>query len=477
MKTVLLIDSSGSRFFQRDKGQWKLSAAPTAKDELWVLFDLPEETLEVFDMPHLFGSDRSSYVERKLLAAFQGSQYRTSLPLSGNLLKPGKMMLNGIVTTKDLESALENLDTTLVGIWGSAALLTLMSRKHVQTDVMLALPSEYQLRIVVMKNRIPVLTRCVQHDAASDTNEILLTRQYLENQRVLERGRPLPLLYLGDSSALGERLTNAGIPLQSPPKAFAPKGESGWRHALFEFLITSPPCQLAPLASRARHFADNLRVLAYLGTVASIATALLINEGEIRGLYDLHERDNTIATDIQRVTAQRDHLAELIKASGADPELVRRATQFETTEISSAPGADDFLQVAASAIASSPTARISDLTFQLLQDPTGACGNGTITQGVPSGNEPAADAALRHAEIQFKIVLPAELTSREKTDARKRILASLKSIKGVNVQQDPLSISRNAVIKGGTGTTDETPDQWCLSIPWKTPPSAPTEKP
>ncbi len=474
MKTVLLIDSSGSRFFQRDKGQWKLSAAPTAKDQLWVLFDLPEETLEVIDMPQLFGSDRSNYIERKLLAAFQGSQYRTSLPLSGNLLKPGKTMLNGIVTTKDLEAALEKLDTTMVGIWGSAALLTLMSRKNALTDVMLALPSEYQLRIVVMKNRIPVLTRCVQHDAESDTHEILLTRQYLENQRILERGKPLPLLYLGDSSALGERLTNAGISLLYPPKAFAPKGESGWRHALFEFLITSPPCQLAPLASRARHLADNLRVFAYLGTVASVAAALFINEGEVRAMYDLHEREVTITTDIQHASAERDRLAGIIKSSGADPEMVRKATQFELQEIKSAPGANDFLQIAAAAISKLPDVRIHDLTFHAIQASNSSC---ISASSADNGAQELGDGQMRHAEIQFSISMPTDKPPSTISAMRKIIAASLTAIKGVKILQSPLNNSQTGVLKGGFTNLEEADEPWCVSIPWKNASPDTAEKP
>ncbi len=477
MKTVLLIDPTGSRFFQRHKGLWQPSPPPSRKDTLWMLLDLPEETLEVIDIPRLFGRDRTSYIERKLVAAFQGSQYCTAHSLSGGMLSPGKIMLSDISATQDIDTALEKLDTTLIGIWGSAALLSLMARKSAPPDVMLALPSEHQLRIVVMKNRIPVLTRCVQHDAESEINEILLTQQYLENQRVIERGKPLPLLFLGDSSASSTRLTNAGITLLPPPKAFAPKGESGWLHPIFELLVTSPPCQIAPLPLRARHHAGNLRLLAYLGTVASVATALLINESDISALYALHERANTITTDIGRATAQRDQLTERIKASGVDPESVRRATQFETQEISTAPDANDILRIAASAIAKLPDARIHDLTFNILQDPTASC-SGASARDASAGTVPTAgDDTLRHAEIQFKIMLPDELSAHEKTDARKRIASALKSIKGVKVLQDPLTVARNAILKGGVGATDDTPDQWCLSLPWKTPPSETPEQP
>jgi hypothetical protein len=475
MKTVMLIDSVGPRYFQRLNGQWFIAPKPARDDQLWVLFDLPEETLEVIDMPRLFGNDRSSYIARRLNSTFQDSPYRAAHTLSGNLLKPGKVMLNGIGSAKDIDTALADLDTTLVGLWGCAALLSQVALKNVPPDVMLALPGKHQLRIVVMKNRIPVLIRCVQHDAESDAGEIQLTRQYLENQRITERGKPLPLLYLGDSSALGEGLSKAGIPLLYPPKAFAPKGEAGWMHILFEHLITSPPCQLAPLPLRARHLATNMRVLAYLGAVASVATALYLSESDVRELYDLQEREITIATDIQSATTERDRLAEIIKSSGADPELVRKAAQFELQEIKSAPGANDFLQIAAAAISKLPDLRINDLTFHASQDPSSSC-NSTAS-GDNTGAQDMTDSSIRHAEIQFSIAMPADKSPSTISAMRKKIAASLASIKGVKVQKSPLNNSRSGVLKGGFSNVEETLEQWCVSIPWKNTSPDMAEKP
>lgn len=476
MKTVLLIDSFGSRFFQRRNGLWHLAPEATRKDSLWVLLDLPEETLEVIDIPRLFGSDRSNYIERRLNNAIPDSPYRASHPLSGNAFSSGKIMLNGIGSSKDIEAVFEHLDTTLVGVWSMAALLALMSRKKEPPDVMLVLPGEHQLRIVVMKDRIPVLTRCVHRETGNDAKEILLTRQYLENQRILERGKTLPLLFLGDTSDLATRLNGPGITLLTNHASFNPKGEAGWRHLLFERLIESPPCQLAPLPVRAHHVAASLRLLAYLGTIASVAAALFINEAEMRALYDLHERNSTISTGIQRATSRRQQLTELIHASGADPDLVRRATQFESREIRSAPGANDFLKIAAAAIFNLPNARIHTLSFHALQDSENRCISDTPSTdqaGIPTGG---TGDAQRYAEIKFTVGLPGNLLPREKTAARQRIADSIQSIKDAQLLQNPLTSSRNAILKGGVGSDEETTDQWCLSIPWKTAPHGTAEK-
>lgn len=463
MKTVLLIDSAGPRYFQRRENYWVPCAAPARKDRLWVLFDLPEETLESIDMPRLFGNDRSRYIERRLAASFQDSPYRCAFPLTGNAFSPGRMMLDGTSAAKELDNHLAGLDTTLVGIWGCAALLALMSKKSAPPDVMLVLPAAHQLRIVVMKNACPVLTRCVQHEGDSDAKEILLTRQYLENQRIFERGKAPPLLYLGDSAALVERLNKGGIQLLPPPKNFTPSAKSGWLHPLFERLTANPPCQLAPLPMRARHLSGMLGTLAYLGAAASLMTALFINESEIRAWLDLRERKDMFAADIDRASAERDRLADIIAQSGADPELVRKATQFEMQEIGAAPGARQFMRIAAAAIAKVPDARVGDLAFRVNQNPANNCATSGGGQTAPA----AEDGAARHAEIAFGITLPAEAAPSAKHEMRKQIAASLAAIDGLKVLRSPLDHARTSVLKGGFSSAEESNEAWCVSIPWQ----------
>ena len=193
MKTVLFINSSGPRYFRRENGVWHSIDKPDHSDRLWVIANLPEETLDTFKLPMLFGRDRSSFIARRLAAAFPHSQYCAAAVLNGNWLNPVTAALNGLTTAEAVTSELEKHDMTIAGVWGISLLLTLMTRHLSIKDVILAMPSVHFLRIVVLQDGIPVLTRCVHrysedsdHENDSDANEILRTRQHLENKRFFE---------------------------------------------------------------------------------------------------------------------------------------------------------------------------------------------------------------------------------------------------------------------------------------------------
>lgn len=479
MKTALLIDSSGSHYFQFRGGQWRHVEGSTRKDTLWVLVNLPEESLEVIDMPRLFGRDRSNFIDRRLAGAFPENTYRAAHILSGGLLKPGKVMLTGLTTARDIAEVLDPLDTPVVGVWGIAALLTIMVKRLVPSDILLALPSEHELRILVVKDRVPVLTRYVHRDGDSNADQILLTRQYLENQRIFERGKPPPVLFLGDASSIKTRLANVGLSLLPLSKEYLPKGEAGWLHPLFNQLVSSPSGQLAPLPLRARHLARNVRRTAYGGLVASLVVVSLYGQADLRTFVELQEREQALHTKAQWVSAERERLSTLIKASGADPELVRRATQFEAQEITAAPGAEAFLSLAAAAIAELPEARVKNLSFHLSPVGEGLCqnkdgGKQNINQsGIvqpATGPDDATATFRRHAEIQLTVMLPSALSPRAKIEACKRITAALQGMAGIKLLQDPAANARSSTLKGGAGAgTDQAEDRWCMSVPWKTP--------
>jgi len=477
MKTVLFIDSSGRRYFQRRAGGWFPVEGPSRQDTLWVMANIPDESLEVIDLPRLYGSDRTSFIERRLAAAFPESTYCASHLLSGGVLSPGKVMLTGLSSADDVAGQLAALDTTVVGLWGIAALITMTAKRFKVPDALVILPSPHALRILVVKNRIPVLTRHVHCDGDSIADEILLTRSYLENQRMFERGKPPPVLFLGDASAVLPRLAKAGLSLLPTPKEFLPKGEAGWLHPFFDRLVATPPCQLAPLSLRARYLVRNVRWAAYAGAALSLGAGSYYCQADIRAVMELRTRAQALHGEVQSAALERERLTGLIKKSGADPELVRRATQFVAQEITAAPSEDAFLPLAAAAIAEVPEARVRALSFHLAANGEGVCKgqqdsqSNTQVDAVPPalGSAEAAAGSLRQAEIQLAVMLPADLAPKAKAEARKQISRALQGMAGVKLLHDPALAGRKAILTGGAkaniGLAEE---QWCLSVPWKT---------
>lgn len=481
MKTVMFISSSGARYFRRDTGIWQLIEKPDHEDKLWVIANLPEEMLEAFKLPLLFGRDRSSFLERHLVAAFPHSEYRAAPVISGSLLKPSTAVLSGLTTAETVTSKLSKLDVPIAGVWGISLLLTLLLKRLAIANIMLVIPSERHLRILVLKDGIPLLTRCVHRysedndkDKDSDANEILRTRQHLENRRIFEHDAIPPILYLGDSASTGKNLTDAGLKLLPLPDALTPKGDAAYLHPLFEFVASSPRGQLAPLQLRARHLAESLRRAAFAGIAASLLAVILFGQEDFRALIDLHGREQTLNANLQQTTRERDLLAGRISASGTDPALVRQATTFAALEMEAPPTLESILQFAAT-IADLPQVRIKSLTFRFPKQGERYC-QGQSAIPLFSGSEPSdsgnAAAPQRFSELQFSILLTENLTPAAQIDIRKRISAALKARDGVQLMQDPAAFSLINTLKGGFGMETASADNlWCMSVPWSTTPA------
>lgn len=480
MKTVMLISSSGARFFRRDNRLWRLIEKPDREDKLWVIANLSEETLEAFKLPLLFGRDRSSFLERHLVAAFPRSEYRAAPVISGSLLKPSTAVLTGLTTAEAVTSKLGKLDVPVAGVWGISLLLTLMLKRLAIANAMLVIPSERHLRILVLKDGIPVLTRCVHrysedNDNDSDANEILRTRQHLENRRIFEHDAIPSVLYLGDSASTGNKLTDAGLTLSPLPDALSPKGDAAYLHTLFELVASSPRGQLAPLQLRASHLAENLRRASYAGMALSLLAVILFGQEDFRALINLHGREKILNTGLQQTTRERDLLAARISASGTDPALVRQATKFAALEMEAAPTPEAILQLTAAAIAELPQVRIKSLSFRFPKQGERYC-QGKINIPLFSGSTPSesdnAAAPQRFTELQFTILLTENLAPAAQIDIRKRISAALKARAGVQLMQDPAAFSLINTLKGGFGMeTASVENLWCMSVPWKPAPA------
>jgi hypothetical protein len=486
MKTVLLIHASGAQYFRREHGLWQPVAQAAQNDKLWVIANLAEETLEAFKLPALYGRDRSNYLERRLASAYPHSQYRSAPQITGSWLKPGFAMLTGLTTAEAVSSKLDKLNIPVTGVWGMATLLTLMLKHLAILDVLLVMPSEHYLRILVIKEGVPVLTRCVHRyseERDSDASEILRTRQHLEHHRIFEQAAIPPVLYLGDAKPISAPLTTAGITVLPLPDALSPKGEVAYLHPLFEYVATSPDGQLAPLQLRVSHLAANIRRAAYAGIMICLLAVILFGQEDFRALLTLHRRGQSLSTDLQQASGERERLAARISASGLDPALVRQATRFAALEMDAAPTPESILQLAAATIADLPQVRIKSLTFRFPKQGERYCQGHTVIDvplvnqkielGIPPGSKPrdsdnATATPNRHAELQFLILLTENLAPTAEAEIRKRISTVLKTTEGIQLMEDPATFSLINTLKGGFGMdTAQAENLWCMSVPWK----------
>ncbi|MDD4928601.1 MAG: hypothetical protein PHP85_04910 [Gallionella sp.] len=478
MKTVLLISPSGARYFRRVKTTWQAVDQPEHNDRLWVIANLPEETLEALKLPALLGQDRSNYLTRRLATAFPRCQYRAATVLFGSPLKPSTAILTGFTTAEAVSSRIDKLDMTIAGVWGMSMLLTLMAKRLALKNVVLCIPVANYLRILVLKDGIPVVTRCIHRysedsdrENNGDASEILRTRQHIENRHIFEHDAIPPILYLGDATSIAVHINRAGLTLMPLPDAFAPGGEAAYLHPLFEFVVSSPAGQLAPIQLRARHVAENIRKIAYAGIAISLIAAVLFGQQDFRALIDLHNHESDLSDNQLLASTERERLTDRISQTGLDPALVRQATRFSDLEMAPAPTPEAILRLAASIISGMPQVRIRSLTYRFPKLGERYCqGHSVIALPLIDGSKPASsdDEPARHTELQFTILLTEKQAPAALIEIRKRITASIKANEGIQLMEDPAAFSLINTLKGGVGLdTTQADNLWCMSVPWK----------
>ena len=449
MKTVLLIDTSGARYFRRSRGQWQKIDKPDDKDSLWVIADLPEEVLERLELPLLFGRDRAHFLQRHLATAFPNSQFRAII--AGNLFRLGHALLTGLNAAGTISRELENLKNPVAGVWGIFMLQASIMRRLGIDNIMLVSPGQHYLRMLVIRHAVPVVTRCIHRysEKDSDADEIQRTRLHLENHQVFEQEAIPPVLYLGDPASSGI----AELMLMPLPDAMKPKGDASYLHALFEEVASSPKGQIAPLPFRFRYLGNRIRQAAYLLTALCLLTGMLFAQHDRRSLFSLDTDENRLQKNLQQETAQRQHLANRIKESGTNPALMQQAIKFSTFEIDAAPTPNSVLQFVAASIAGLQDVRIKSLSYRLLEHGERRC------QKEPTRGD------KRYAELQFSILLIEHLPISQQSEIRKRISDNIRRNAFVQVMEDPAAASNLHAIQSGSGAASAE-DVWCMILPW-----------
>lgn len=496
MKTIMLTDSAAPRYFRRIKGKWQQIDQPGSKDRLWVIVNNPDETLETFKFPLLFGRDRSSFLKRRIDATFPNSKFRAATVVAGGWINPGFAVINGFAAADTITSRLDQLEIPIAGVWGIAMLFTLMVKRLSIDNIVLVMPSDDYLHILVVKDGAPVLNRCVHRyddDVSSDVEEIMRTSQHLENRRIFENDIVPPVLYMGESRLANEQLANAGFKLLGMPRSLLPSGEVGYLHSLFEYAISSPRGQLAPLQLRAHHVAEKIRMACYAGCATSLLVAGLYGHGDFRALIEMRGQKQTLGADLKKTASERRRLSERISATGSDPELLRQSTQFAALELDPATTPESIFRLISASIAASPQVRVKSLSFRIPPVGERYCqghsvidmvggkpviemlpksisqGVNSLRGGKPEGSGMNIGAPLRHAEMQFTIMLLGNPEPALQSEIRKRISTILKADKGIQLMQDPVAFSLTNTIRGGIGMENtQTENLWCMSVAWKT---------
>ncbi|NDP40269.1 MAG: hypothetical protein GZ093_16235 [Rhodoferax sp.] len=475
MKTVLHLATSGPQLWRKSRDGWQAYDGP-AKGPVWVVTDLAEESFAEILIPRIFGRDRQGFIARQLVSRFPDTPFRTTLPTPTNgtlmdRIAPPRLTLLGVDAAQKVNQALDALSAPIAGVWAMSMLLSLIGvKKGLPSELFMVLPTAQALRIVFIKNRVPVLSRLIPGitQASEQVTEIVRTLRHLENTRVLERsGRKHAVLMLGDTQDLAALLAAHQLQLLDPPSPWANTAPADWRFALFDLVLSSPAGQLASLSRRASFVAARLRQPAYALAAVSLGLALWASVGNLREIVASHSTRIQIDGRTQQLTEQLNEVEQKMAGFGVAPDLVRQAAALDREELTTAPSLAAHMQQLGQVVGQHPEMRVGQFEWRILQPGQAACTRGAPAPAANS-ETPVTEAAApkRQVEISFGITLPQDQPARARAQSVASLSTLLAKLHGVSLIQDPAKTMAQATLSGGGARPEaEQALSWCLSLP------------
>jgi len=481
MKTVLYLSSSGVQYWCKSGNTWQAQDSAGA-GPVCLLSNLPEEGFEEIKIPRIFGSDRNNFIRRQLASRFLDTPYTSLLktPVTGGLmdhLAPPRQIAFGLEAAQRINAALGALGPVPIeGVWATSLLLAqVANHKSLPPDLFVVFPDVDALRIVFVKQHVPVLTRLIPTvvQAPDVAAEITRTVRYLENNRVLERSsEPRNVLLLGNPPEIDLWLKNENLKRLTAPPPWHKTEPVDWRFALFDRVVAAPAGQLAPLSWRSRFVANRLRAPVYVASGLCLLLAVVVaadNLNQIATDYsnkqDIELRNRSHETQINEINLK-------IAGFGVSADEVRQAVMLEQTELANAPSLSSHLQLLSETISSFGSFRLVDLDWHILNKGQEVCG-GAAAERAPSANEAQAEPVqalpTRQVEISFQIVDLLERGERAKMQAITSFSAKLTQVQGLKLQLDPAKVLALGSLSGGgalIGRSGDKPLIWCLTMPW-----------
>lgn len=480
MQTVLYLTPAGTQFWCKSRAAWQAhDSAPTGP--VWVVTDLAEESFTEIKVPRIFGRDRLGFVARQLASQFPDTPFCTALspPNRGSFMDriaPPHQTLLGVDAAQRVNAALNALSMPLAGVWAMSMLLAQIGcHKTLPPDVFVVLPQEDALRIVVIKDHLPVLSRLIPGvtQTTEQAAEIIRTLRHLEDTRVLNRSRQAPgVLMLGEPQGLSDLLAPERLELLLPPAPWAKKAPADWRFALFDLALTAPAGQLAPLPRRTKYIAARVRQLAYVVTPVSLALALWVASDNLRAIFVNLSDQSQIQDQTQKLVAQIADVEQKIAGYGVPHELLHQAITLDQQELVAAPSLAVHLKQLGQVMGQHPGLRFDRLEWRTVLPGQPICASATPS-AAPTPQVAATDASAgaqatvpqRQVEISFDIALPPEQQPRARARSVASVSAMLTKLNGATLLQDPAKELKQATLSGGgvrAGT--EKPPSWCLTL-------------
>lgn len=482
MGTIVHVTSAGAQWCKKTADGWE-TLEPAQHDSgkpVWVVTDLAEETFSELAVPRIFGNDRSSFVNRQLANRYPDSVFRIALPAAqvGGImdrLAPPSQTLTAIEPSDRVELALARIKAPVAGVWSTSMLMARLGQRPTSPKNMFVILSQSTgLRILFLKNRIPVLTRLVTTalSAQEQATEVVRTLRHLENTHVVERGKErFALLLLGGDEELKSRLNDDRLSVLEIPKKWAHYQDIGWNFLLFEAALRKPPGQLAPMKYRIGYLALETAKKAWLGTGGVLVVALSMVTMSLLGGFQYQQQQQQVLQQLGLITTQIQDTEAQIERFGVSPASVRKAVALDTNEVENIPKMQDYMALLGHSLELYPALRIKNWRWRIVEAVETACLDEEADPTVASsdGAEVIAEPEIpvRKAEVRWFIEFSSELGPYQLEQQVAAISAQVKTWKDTKLVLDPVvRIKReNISIASSAQSQASRTFQWCASVP------------
>ena len=484
MSTVVYVTNTGAVWWKKNQQGWVTVEALNhdLTQPVWVVTDLGEETFSELTVPRIFGSDRTGFVNRQLANRFPDSLFRIALPPAqvGGLmdrLAPPSQTLTAIEPSDRVELAIAKIKAPVAGVWSTSMLMARMGqRANTPPNMFVVLSQSTGMRILFLKNKVPVLTRFIStaETAQEQATEVVRTLRHLENTHVVERGNErFAVLLLGGSLELASKLGEDRLNLLELPKKWTQYQETSWTYLLFDKALQKPPGQLAPLKYRISYLAQELSKAARVGVALTVAMVATLTGISVKAALEYQQQQQQLQQQLGAVTTAMSDTEEQIAKYGVAPEMVRKAVALDTEEIENVPSMAEHMVRVGESMRQFSALRIKKWRWRMLEAADPVCVADTAPTASPAQElspEAELEQQLRKVEMQWVIEFPSGMGPYQLEQQVTEISKHLKAWKDARLVLDPANSMKKANITVASefqaqASRDMT---WCISVPIQT---------
>ena len=468
MKTVLHISTTATQGWQKGKSGWQMLTGP-ATGPVWAVTDLAEEDFAPIRVPRLFGRDRSDYIQRQLANRFPSTPFRAAVAgLAGagfmERVLPSQQLLVGVDAAERIQSAVDSQRGALAGLWTQSMLMALLGR-HPQLPpaLFVVMPGRGKLRIVFLKDRVPVLTRLapLTDQASEQAQELARTLRHLENTRVIARsGQRYAVLFLGESVDLGPDLAALGLDLLAPPAPWSDVAAPDWQGVLFDLALQSPVGHLAPLQQRGAFLGQRLGRICWAATALCLGLAVWAADHQARAAWAAQEERAQVLAQVRQVQAGLTKTEQALKHAGVPPQALRQAVSVYQRELAGDASMAQAMLRVAQVVGSAESLRARRFEWRHLPTGEAACAGAAALPG-GAARPAGVNAEPRAVELKLELGLEGDSTPLARSQIVAEISRKLSQLPGSKLLLDPQRERARQALSSEGGREAL---HWCLAL-------------